>query len=223
MADGPDDTGDSRRAARDLETFLGVAGPGVSGDRDRGGISRRIRPPGRGRRREPLDQAARMLRSLRQQGRDEDTLRQFVCIYSGNHWEEFYEALFGYEDKRKARVRWGRNERGRTRPKFAAWRDLIADWLDARIAARCEARETAVLWKIEERNLQSLGENLVTAHRKAKRSALAMVATAAEIKGSIRPQDGAIVVNRSITWAMREAAVKPETVLLDHERPASRA
>ena len=74
------------------------------------------------------------------------------------------------------------------------------------------------MWKIEERSLQSLGENLVTARRKAKRSALAMVAAAAEIKGSIRPQDGAIVVNRSIAWSMREAAVKPEKVLLDHER-----
>jgi serine/threonine protein kinase len=169
-------------------------------------------------RRAPLDQAEDMLRSLRMQGRDEDALRQFVCIYSGNHWEEFYEALFGYEDKREARERWGRDERGSARPRFAAWRDLISDWLDVRIAARREASETAILWKIEERNLQSLGENLVTARRKARRSALAMVATAAEIKGSTRASDGAIVVNRSIAWAMREAAVKPEKVLLDHER-----
>ena len=137
-------------------------------------------------RREPLDQVEGMLRSLRLQGRDEDALRQFVCIYSGNHWEEFYEALFGYEAKREARERWGRGERASSRPRFAAWRDLIADWLDARIAARREADETAMLWKIEERNLQSQGENLVSARRKAKRSALAMVATAAEIKESIR-------------------------------------
>ena len=52
-------------------------------------------------RREPLDQVEGMLRSLRLQGRDEDALRQFVCIYSGTHWEEFYEALFGYEAKRR--------------------------------------------------------------------------------------------------------------------------
>ena len=70
--------------------------------------------PAEAERREPLEQTARMLRSLRQQGRDEDTLRQFVCIYSGNHWEEFYEALFGYEDKREgSRAAGVRNERGR--------------------------------------------------------------------------------------------------------------
>jgi eukaryotic-like serine/threonine-protein kinase len=167
---------------------------------------------------EPLDKVERMLRSIRLQGHDEDALRQFVCKYCGNRWEEFYEALFGYEAKREARDRWGRDEGGRLRPRFAACRDLIANWLDGRIAARREARETSMLWKIEERNLQSLGENLVTARRKARRSALAMVATAAEIEGSTRPQNGTILVNRSIAWSMREAAVTPEKVLLDHER-----
>ena len=168
-------------------------------------------------RREPLDQASRMIRSLRLQGRDEDALRQFVCIHGGNRWEEFYEALFGYEAKRDARDRWGRDDRGRSRPRFAPWRDPIAAWLDARIAMRREAGEMAMLSKIEERNLQCLGENLVSARRKARRSALAMVATAADIKQSIRARDGAFVVNRSIVWAMREAAINPEKVLLGHE------
>ena len=45
-----------------------------------------------------------------------------------------------------------------------------------------------------------------------------MVATAGEIKGSLRSFGGGIVVNRSIAWAMREAAVNPEKTLLDHER-----
>ena len=64
-------------------------------------------------RREPLDQVEGMLRSLRLQGLDEDAMRQFVCKYSGAHWEELYEALFGYEAKLEARERWGRGERAK--------------------------------------------------------------------------------------------------------------
>ncbi len=169
-------------------------------------------------RRVPLEQIEAMLRALRLQGREENALRQFVCVYSGTHWEEFYEALFGYCAKRDARLRWGRIERAGSRPRFAGWRDPIASWLDAAIERRREAEVTATLWKFEERNLQSLGENLVSARRKARRSALAMVATAAEIRESIRTSAGAIIVNRSIGRAMHEAAVKPEQVLLEHER-----
>ena len=54
---------------------------------------------------------------------DEEAVRKFVCIYSGKQWEEFYEALFGYEAKREARERWGHDEHGKMRPRFAAWRD----------------------------------------------------------------------------------------------------
>ena len=58
----------------------------------------------------------------------------------------------------------------------------------------------------------------MTARRKAERAARAMVATAAEIRETIRPREGTIMVNRSIAEAMREAAVKAEAVLLEHER-----
>jgi len=166
----------------------------------------------------PLDQVEAMLRTLRLQGLDEDSLRQFVCKYSGAHWEELYEALFGYDAKLEARQRWGGGDRASSRPKFAMWRDPIATWLDAKIAAQREASETAKLQKIEEKSLVSQGENLVTARRKAHRAALAMVATAAEIKQSIRIRDGTFVVNRAIVQAMREAALKPEKALIDHER-----
>src|SRR5262249_33645858 len=99
-------------------------------------------------RREPLAQVEGMLRTLRLQGLDEDAIRQFVCKYSGSHWEEFYEALFGYEAKREARRQWRRGDRAIARPKFAPWRDPIASWLDAKIAGRREASERAKLEKI---------------------------------------------------------------------------
>ena len=139
-------------------------------------------------RRPALEQVEGLLRALRMQGRDEEVLRQFVCVHSGTHWEEFYEALFGYDAKREARLRWGRTEGSGSRPRFAVWRDPIADWLDAAIAKRRKADQVATLGKIEERNLLSLGVNLVSARRKARRSALAMVATAADIHGALRPR-----------------------------------
>jgi serine/threonine protein kinase len=165
-------------------------------------------------RRAPLEQVEGMLRSMRLQGLEEDVLRQFVCKYSGPHWEEFYEALFGYEAKLLARDRWGRGEGAKARPKHAGWRDPIVRWIDARLTARRQAKDQAVLQKIEERSLESQGVNLVTARRKAERAARAMVATAAEIKDMIRHREGTFIVNRSIALAMREAAVAPEKVLV---------
>ena len=49
-----------------------------------------------------------MLKAMRLKGLEEEKLRQFVCKYSENRWEEFYEALFGYEAKMRARETWGR-------------------------------------------------------------------------------------------------------------------
>ena len=57
----------------------------------------------------PIAQAEALFKSMRLRGLDEEALRQFVCKYSGNRWEEFYEALFGYEAKIQARQRWGRD------------------------------------------------------------------------------------------------------------------
>ena len=36
-------------------------------------------------------------------GQGEDPLHQFVCKFGGERWEEFFEALFGYEAKLAAR------------------------------------------------------------------------------------------------------------------------
>src|SRR5262249_29860055 len=51
----------------------------------------------------PLDQAEKLFRTMRLQGLEEQALREFVCKYSGRHWEEVFEALFGYEAKVAAR------------------------------------------------------------------------------------------------------------------------
>jgi eukaryotic-like serine/threonine-protein kinase len=169
-------------------------------------------------RRGPFELVESVIRTLRRQGFDEELVRQFVCSSSGPNWEELHESLFGYESMLRARDHWGRGEGLRARPKHAPWRDPLIRWIDARLAVRRDANERAVLKRFEERALQSQGVNLVTARRKAERAAQAMVATAAEIRETIRPREGTLTVNRSIAEAMREAAVKPESVLLDHER-----
>ncbi len=122
-----------------------------------------------------LDEVRGMLKSMRLKGLEEEALRQFVCKYSGKHWEEFYEALFGYEAKMQAREAWGRGEGGRARKKFASWRDSFITWADARMKKRSEARERALLEKLEEKSLRARGTSEVDAKRKAKQAANWMV------------------------------------------------
>src|SRR5262249_24661396 len=141
-----------------------------------------------------------------------------VCRHSGEHWEEFYEALFGYEAKLDARARWGHSERSRSRPKFAGWRDPVVAWIDAKNQARREQKEKARLQAIEERGLEAQGMNLVTARRKAHRAAEAMVTVAAEFKQVERQRGDTIAVNFVLARAMHDAATNPEEVLVDRER-----
>ena len=168
---------------------------------------------------EVLESTEGILRTLRLHGLDEDALRTFVCRYSGDHWEEFYEALFGYVAKIDARAQWGIGTGGRPKPRFAAWRDPIVRWIDAKMKARTDAKDRKLLEKIEEKSLEAQGENLVVARRKAKRAAEAMVAVAAEMKQSqsVSRRDASMNVNHGIAKAMREAATKPETVLRSRE------
>jgi hypothetical protein len=166
----------------------------------------------------PLGRVEDLVRSLRFQGVDEDAVRQFVCQYGGDRWEELFEAVFGYEAMRDARRRWGLGERGRPRPRFAPWREPVAAWLDARIDARRQARDQETFQAIEERALVAQGVNELTARRKGRRAAEAVVAVAAEIRESVNRRDDTIPVNRAIARSLHEAAARPETVLVDRER-----
>jgi len=159
-----------------------------------------------------------MLRSMRLHGLEEQTLRQFVCKYSGESWEEFYETLFGYEAKIRARDLWGRGDQSRQRKRFAAWRDPVIRWIDTKQQTRRAEREKKLLQRIEEKGLEAQGVNLVTARRRAHRAAEAMVVMAAEIK-EISRQPAALKVDKPpIGQALRRAAEKPEEVLVGHEQ-----
>ncbi|HEV3021651.1 MAG TPA: hypothetical protein VGX76_04265, partial [Pirellulales bacterium] len=137
-------------------------------------------------------------------GLEEDALRQFVCKYSGEHWEEFYEALFGYEAKLAARERWGHGDRGTARAKYAAWRDPLVRWTDAKQVARREAKERRHLQAVEEKGLKAAGVDAAQARKqaqeaasklmtqaKSKRKGLARTLVVAPIKGPLELVFGA--------------------------------
>jgi serine/threonine protein kinase len=141
---------------------------------------------------DPLGRVEGLLKKIRQSGVSEAAVQQFVCKHAGEHWEEFYETLFGYESKIMARQEWGRLEalnrkgakgdRGRPRPMHAAWRDPIIEWIDARQQSRHEARDRRLLEAIERENFKAKGFPESAARKKARNVALSIVLSAAELR-----------------------------------------
>lgn len=132
-----------------------------------------------------LDEMQALIKSLRIKGYDEQAVRQFVARYSGESWEEFFEALFGYEAKLTARAAWGKDEQGRPRKKFRAWRDVLVRAIDDRLRKASEERDRKLLQELEEKNLQAQGLDLITARRQAQRVAEALVEDAAEMRREV--------------------------------------
>jgi hypothetical protein len=132
----------------------------------------------------PISQVEAMLKEMRLRGLEENSLRQFVCNYSGKHWEAFYEALFGYEAKLQARTLWGKSERGQLRPRYGAWRDPIIRGIEMRLSARREARERRLLARVEAKALRAKGFREDIARKQAKRNADALVSRAEKLRST---------------------------------------
>jgi serine/threonine protein kinase len=128
-----------------------------------------------------LDKVEHLLRTLRMRGLSEEALQEFVCRFSGNRWEEFFEAMFGYEAKLSARAAYYSGPKTRL-PKYAGWRDQVIRWIDAYQRARQEARERQHLQQIEQNNLVAQGVDASQAKAQAERVAEVIVQKAAEIK-----------------------------------------
>ncbi len=133
-------------------------------------------------RKESLEKMEAMLKSLRLKGVDENSIRGFVARYSGNDWEEFFEALFGYEGKIAAREQYGRGDSGKSRRKFRSWRDAAIRWMDSRLLAQKELKERQHLQKVEEKNLQAQGVDIVAARKQAQAMADALMDEAADVR-----------------------------------------
>ncbi len=158
-------------------------------------------------RRGPLSRIESLLAGLRRRGIGEADVRRFVCVGAGRDWEELYEALFGYEAKRLARLVWGTDPTGARRPRFAAWRDPLHDLLDGLLQSRQERRWREMLRMVEEARLVSEGTNLLTARRRSARIADAMIAVVRDRRSGMLPPDPPLVV------ALRKATLTPDSVL----------
>jgi hypothetical protein len=129
-----------------------------------------------------LAKAEKLLKTLRLRGLEEEALRQFVAKYSGDRWEELYEALFGYELMIQTRQRLAATEGGKRRSRHAAWRDPIIQWMEARQRAAREKRERKHLQKVEQKRLEAEGLDKTEAAKRAAAAADVMVEVAAGMK-----------------------------------------
>jgi eukaryotic-like serine/threonine-protein kinase len=140
-------------------------------------------------RRDALASAESLCKTLRLKGIDESALQRFIAKYSGDHWEEFFENLFGYAAKLRAREELQRSEQVGRKQKFRAWRDPIIRSIDARLRQAQEERDRAHLRRVEEENLKAQGVTEAQARRQARRVADALVDEAAEARD--RPVEAA--------------------------------
>ena len=158
-------------------------------------------------RKEPLEKMEQLLKSLRLKGVDENSLRSFVARYSGDNWEEFFEALFNYEAKLAAREQFGRGDSGRTRKKFRSWRDAVIRWMDDRLRADKERKERQHLQNVEEKNLQAQGVDVLAARKQAQAMADVLM-DEAEHGRKEPPRGGATVIDPKAASEVKRQRIK---------------
>jgi serine/threonine protein kinase len=157
--------------------------------------------------REPLRDGRLLCRMLRGQGLSEEQLRAFVCKYGGPYWEEFFEALFGYEAKITVRPLRSTGEIGGPWKPHASWRDPIVAWADARIETRRLAREQKHLQNIEAKALEAKGVSRSEAETRAEDLAAVLVDQAAEARKAHKAGQEADL--RGMVKAARTGKPKP--------------
>jgi eukaryotic-like serine/threonine-protein kinase len=176
-------------------------------------------------RREPLDRIQSMLKSARQRGIDEETLRRFIEERCGPRWDALQNALFGDEGHLVTLGRWGQTEWTRARPKLAVARDALLSWIDAQLRARQESRARRYLQHLEELSLKAQGMSFLEARRKARLVADALVAKAGELRSASLRATRATVASLAsedtrlrLFEKLREAAERPDQILGSMER-----
>lgn len=139
--------------------------------------------------REPMAaRAQQVLRDLRKAGVDENLIKRAVARAGGDHWEGFYEALFGYQDKLDARRTFGVDERGRELPREGAWRDPFLQWLEDRLEARRLRRDQKMMKSLAESELVAKGIRKEVAERQADKMASREVVKAARLREQIKAE-----------------------------------
>jgi hypothetical protein len=72
-----------------------------------------------------IEAADKLVKRLRRQGVSEDEAKHFLAKYGGRRWEEFFEAVFGFEAKMAVRATLMRGGTAGSREQYAAWRDRL--------------------------------------------------------------------------------------------------
>jgi hypothetical protein len=126
-------------------------------------------------RKDSISGAESLVRRMRIKGMDESTIQTFVAKYAGNHWEEFFESLFGYSAKRRVREELSKSEVGKKKPKFRAWRDELSDNLDGRLESFSSEDDRRHLQEVEQAGLVAEGVAAKDAKAQAAQMAEAIV------------------------------------------------
>lgn len=112
----------------------------------------------------PVAKCQRLAQRLRMGGVTEEDLRQFVAKHAGKSWEEFFEAIFGYEAKLSARALLLRAGNTGDREKYAAWREPLITLLDRIEKTRRAEKDRVLLERVERARLIAGGMTEHTAN-----------------------------------------------------------
>ncbi|MBX3418421.1 MAG: protein kinase [Pirellulaceae bacterium] len=133
---------------------------------------------------EALERGEKLLQQTRLSGVSENALQLFVAKYAGNQWEEYFEALFGYQAKRRAREELSRVGAGSRKQIWRPWVDRLVDYLEKRVAAERQRRDQKHLVRVERAALVHQGVKAEEAEAQASLLAAALVEDAAKSKPS---------------------------------------
>jgi len=112
---------------------------------------------------------------MRTAGYSEDWIQEAVFRATRRHWEEFYEELFGYDAKMRARITWEDSKEYAGRTSFATWRDPIMLFLVRIQKQRQFKRQHAALAEAEAQRMIAEGVETKLAQKRADEAAKRMI------------------------------------------------
>jgi hypothetical protein len=157
---------------------------------------------------EPIRQAREIANRLREAGQEEPAIHAAVARAGGEHWEEFFESLFGYEAMIAARTTWGRGDDGRDRRRFRPWRDPILRWIQDRLRARREANEQRVLEAELEKQLLTEGKSAPIARQRARNRARFMIEHPSQVHETYAEQPADVADKRETQYRALQATME---------------
>ena len=128
-----------------------------------------------------LDQAQGVLRQLRFRGMDEDQICEATVHQAGQNWEEFFEAIFGYDRMRSMRSRL-QGIQGSDRKQHHSRRDKMIDRWDAKLSEAKRGKDEKVLRIAGKAEMIAEGVSEAEAGKRAEELAASMVEAAHETR-----------------------------------------